>query len=135
MVGSVVQNLLFGPRSGVCGRGKVRLIKETMHVAGEALETGDMWKRISESNEAATRGLGPSATAGQAPQKRAPQKKGPSLYRILSDFVNLENFDPNKPPDVESMVSGMLELTGAKEDVDGFYTAKADKAVKAWKVR
>ena len=37
-----------------------------------------------------------------APKKKAPERRGPSLYRVLSDYVNLEHFDPNKPPIVRT---------------------------------
>lgn len=98
------------------------------------MESDDLWKRIRDSNAAATKGMGPSATAGREPKKRGPEQKGPSLKKLLSKYINLDEFDPTKPPDVEGMVEGMLELTGKSRDDDGFYREKAEKAVKAWKV-
>jgi hypothetical protein len=86
---------------------------------------GDPWSTIARSNEAAFAGDTRTQTTDRQtqaqPKKKAPEKRGPSLYRVLSDYVNLENFDPNKPPDVQEMINGMLELTGQKEDVGGEY--------------
>eukprot|EP00624_Nannochloropsis_granulata_P004964 evm.model.NODE_35146_length_38824_cov_40.990341.11 len=86
----------------------------------------DGWGAIARSNEAAT------GSVVREKKKKAPERRGPSLYRILSDYVNLENFDPEKPPQVEEMVGGMLELTGQKEDVGGYYQEKFENAKKAW---
>ncbi|KAM3570887.1 hypothetical protein VYU27_007062 [Nannochloropsis oceanica] len=86
----------------------------------------DGWGAIARSNEAA------AGSVVREKKKKAPERRGPSLYRILSDYVNLENFDPNKPPQVEEMVGGMLELTGQKEDVGGYYKEKFENAKKAW---
>jgi hypothetical protein len=73
--------------------------------------------------------------ASQLQKKRAPERRGPSLYKVLSQYINLESFDPNQPPDVDELKSGWLELTGRSDDEDGYWQRKAEMAVKAWEVR
>ena len=74
---------------------------------------GDVWGAIARSNEAAAGGMYVcmyvcmhacmcicayvcmyvcmyTGKAVRQEKKKAPEKRGPSLYRILSDYVNLE---------------------------------------------